>query len=91
MNTQTTGIIRDRGQLTIPENIRNDVSWAGVGSVVTISKNDHNEIVIRPYSAVSDKVDWDKLWEDIKRVRSYKGKNETRSAAKMINEDRKSR
>ena len=71
---QTTSIIRDRGQLTIPDSIREIVDWVAPGSVVTIARMKPDEIVIRPHSKEAIKTNWDKLWMDIQRVRSYKGK-----------------
>lgn len=65
-------IIRDRGQLTIPDSIRKTLNWVSPMSAVTISVVKPNEIVIRPHQK---KVDWDKLWKQMKRVRAFKGKN----------------
>lgn len=72
MSIQATAVIRDRGQLTIPEKIRKQRKWATHTSVVTISSETPDEIVIKPYP--SKQVDWDKLWKDLKRVRAYRGK-----------------
>lgn len=88
MKTQATAIIRNRGQLTIPDAIRELRSWATPSSVVTISSEKSNEIVIRPHSeAQKKKVDWDKLWKMIELSRSFKGKGGNLS--KFIAEDRK--
>jgi len=88
MNTSynSTAIIRQRGQLTIPDNIREYVDWLGTNSIVSIEAS-KKEIKIIPYQNIQEKkVDWKKLWAQIKRVRSYKGKRGNLS--KMIVEDR---
>lgn len=88
MKLQTTSIIRDRGQLTIPETIRRITEWTSPQSVVTLSVEEPDKITIQPHSS-QKKVDWDMLWYGIRLCRSFKGKNETKSALEMINEDRK--
>lgn len=71
---QTTGTIRERGQLTIPDEVRQIYDWATPGSVVTISAQKPSEIVIRPYSPSQQNVDWGRLWNEIELARSYFGK-----------------
>lgn len=90
MRLQTTSIIRNRGQLTIPESIRRVVEWASPLSVVSVSIDRPNEITIRPHAA-QKKPDWDTIWQGIRLARSFKGKNETKSANQLISEDRKNR
>ncbi len=82
---QTVAIIRDRGQLTIPDGIRKQVGWASPSSVVTISVDTANTITIKPHGE-QKKVNWDTLWKMIRLVRSFKGKSF--SASKFIAEDR---
>lgn len=84
--THTVSVIRDRGQLTIPDSIRAQRQWASPNSVVTVSSERPDEIVIRPQKKV---VDWDKLWKQIKRVRTFKGKNKE-SLSEFIVKDRES-
>ena len=72
MRVQTTVVVRDRGQLTIPDKIRKSVNWINPSSVVTVTSDKPDEIIIQPYSP--KKVDWDKLWKMIKKSRSIKGK-----------------
>lgn len=86
---QTTGIIRQRGQITLPDDIRENVYWATAGSVVTIATTKLDEIVIRPY-APKEEVNWVKLWQDIRRVRSYKGRGRGNLSA-FVAEDRQTR
>lgn len=90
MNIQTVGIIRKRGQLTIPDKIRETFKWLVPSSTVTISSQRPDEIVIKPITAVKKSIDWDELWRDIQRVRSYKGKGGG-NLSKFIAEDRQTR
>lgn len=84
---QTISIIRERGQLTIPDSIRRNVSWAKPLSAVSISILKPNEIVIRPHV---QSVDWDQIWKNIRASRAISGKGST-SAAEFLAEDRNSR
>lgn len=84
--THTISIVRNRGQLTIPDSIRELRQWIAPNSVVTITSERPDEIIIRPHKK---EVDWDKLWELIKQSRSIKGSG-TGSAAEFIEKDRHS-
>lgn len=86
---KAVSIIRNRGQLTIPDEIRRAVSWATPLSAVSISVVKPDEIVIRPHQH-QKKVDWDKLWKQIKRVRAFKGKGRGNLSA-FIAKDRETR
>ena len=68
---KAVSIIRDRGQLTIPDSIRKLVSWVNPMSAVSISIIKPDEIVIKPHQT---KMDWDKIWENIRKSRAIKGK-----------------
>lgn len=81
---KTVGIIRARGQLTIPDSIRRLVNWVSPQSAVTISVVKSDEIVIKPHQK---QVDWDKIWEGIRKSRAIKGKGRG-SLSKFIAEDR---
>lgn len=83
---KTVSIIRDRGQLTIPDSIRKVVSWVTPMSAVTISVNKPDEIVIKPHK---QEYDWDKIWQGVRKARAIKGKGEG-SAAEFIEKDRHS-
>ena len=85
-NVQGTAIIRNRGQLTIPEKIREEVVWAKPNSVVIILKR-QNELLIRPYEAQQKEVDWDRIWKNLRKIRSFKTEN-ARPASEIIAEDR---
>lgn len=79
-------IIRNRGQLTIPDSIRKIVSWVNPMSPVTISIVKPDELVIRPH--VND-VDWDRIWEGIRKSRAIHSKSK-QSTVEFIEQDRSS-
>lgn len=81
---KTVSIVRNRGQLTIPDSIRKVVSWVTPQSAVTISVVKPDEIVIKPHKK---EYDWDKIWEGIRKARAIKGKGRG-SLSKFIAEDR---
>ena len=83
---KTVSIIRDRGQLIIPDSIRSIATWTTPSSVVSISIEKPDEIIIRPHQP--QKIDWDKLWEQIRKVRAFKGKGDLSA---FIIKDRESR
>ena len=83
----TTAIIRQRGQLTIPDQVRELVPWLAVNSVVTVATTPSQEIIIKPHTQdKSQNVDWDKVWRGIQLARSFKGKRGNLSG--LIAEDR---
>lgn len=84
---KTVSIIRNRGQLTIPDSIRKVIPWVTPLSPVTISVTKPDEIVVRPHQK---QVDWDKLWKQIRRVRAFKGKGRGNLSAFIV-EDREKR
>lgn len=85
-----TATIRQRGQLTIPGQIRQKFSWLKENTVVTIVASPTGEIIIKPLSvhASSDKPDWDEIWRRIHLTRSFKGKTKGKSLTQFIIEDR---
>ena len=85
----TTATIRQRGQLTIPDQIRQKFSWLKENSVVTITASPIGEIVIKPIAeSSSDQPDWDEIWRRIHLTRSFKGKTKGKSLTQFIIEDR---
>lgn len=85
---QTTAVIRQRGQITIPDKIRERISWLAPNSVVTVLTKKEEEIIIKPYTTeVTRKTDWGEIWEGIRLARSFTGKRGNLS--KFIEEDRK--
>lgn len=83
---KAVSIVRDRGQLTIPDSIRKVVNWITPQSAVSISVVKSDEIVIRPHQK---HVDWDKIWKGIRKSRAIKGKNAV-SAIAVLRKDRQS-
>lgn len=84
---KTVSIIRNRGQLTIPDNIRKVVTWAKPMSAVSISVLKPNEIIIRPEQVY---LDWDQIWAGVKKSRAIKSKSHSLSAAEFLEVDRAS-
>lgn len=82
---KTIGIIRNRGQLTIPDRIRKIATWATPMSAVSIAVVTPNEIVIRPQET---RTNWEELWGGIKKVRAIKGSGNIVSATQVIEQDR---
>ena len=78
-------IIRERGQLTIPDSIRKIVHWITPMSAVSISVVTPDEIILRPHSQTLDK---EKIWENIRKSRAIKGRNAV-SALEIIENDRR--
>lgn len=72
-NFQGTAIIRDRGQITIPEKIRRTLKWPTTNSVVSLATTVQNEILIRPYDSAR-KINWPQIWNNVELSRSYQGK-----------------
>ena len=83
---KVVSIIRNRGQLTIPDSIRKIITWTNPMSAVTISVIKPDEIIIKPHAK---QLDWDKIWKNIKRARAVKGKG-SQSAAEFLEQDRQS-
>lgn len=80
-------VIRQRGQLTIPNSIRRAVGWADSMTAVDISVVKPDEIIIKPHK---QSIDQDKIWEMIKKSRSFGIGKATSSAAEFLEKDRRS-
>lgn len=78
-------IVRNRGQITIPDAIRKEVSWVNPMSAVSISVVKPDEIVLRPQKKA---VDYDKLWKMIEKSQSFGLGRATESAADFLEKDR---
>jgi bifunctional DNA-binding transcriptional regulator/antitoxin component of YhaV-PrlF toxin-antitoxin module len=83
---KTVSIVRDRGQLTIPDSIRQIVDWVIPMSAVTISVIKPDEIIITPHQR---QINWDQIWENIRKSRAIKGKGNI-SAVEFLERDRNS-
>lgn len=76
--------IRDRGQITIPDNFRATYQWLKTGSVLVVSLQ-KNKVILTPYE--DKKVsNWKEIWEKIEIARAIKGKGG--NLAKFVAEDR---
>jgi len=84
---KVTGIIRDRGQLTIPDSIRKTIKWAAPMSAVSITVVKPNQILIQPQQTY---VNWEDIWASIKRARAIRGKTEATSTTEFLEKDRAS-
>lgn len=84
-NIQGTAIIRDRGQITIPEKIRRTLRWPTTNSVVSLVTTVQNEIIIKPYDNAKE-INWSQIWNNIELSRSYQGKQGNLS--KFVSSDR---
>jgi len=80
--------IRHKGQVTIPDKVRNNLSWLNTGSVVHIIPLNSHTVVVKPYGheEMKKKTNWDKIWDLISLSRSFEGKNGNLSS--FIVEDR---
>lgn len=77
-------IVRNRGQITIPDSIRKTVSWINPMSAISISIVKPDEIVMKPHKNLEN---WDQIWEKIEASRAISGKG-NESAAKFLERDR---
>jgi bifunctional DNA-binding transcriptional regulator/antitoxin component of YhaV-PrlF toxin-antitoxin module len=88
MKKSSIAIIRQRGQITIPDTIRQAVGWVEPEAVVTVSMAEDSSIRIEPYQK-EKKPDWDKIWAAIHASRAVKGRSV--DLGKFIIEDREKR
>lgn len=81
-------MVRQRGQLTIPDKLRDWLGWPHAGDVVMVEGNGE-EITIKKYTQKSQKeVDWDQIWAHVRLTRSFKSKGHDVSASQFVIEDR---
>lgn len=83
----TTGFIRQRGQLTLPDVIRQGAYWINVNSPVTLIRTKIDEIIIRPYFPKKT-LPWEEFYQKIKRTRAFKGKGKPVALSEFIVKDR---
>ena len=69
MNGTYVGIVRGRGQLTLPEQLRKKLNWLSKNSAVEIWAKNLGEVVLRPARQNPDL--WNTVWEGIEESRSY--------------------
>ena len=89
MQIQTTATIRDRWQITIPDEIRKIVDWAKPRSVVSVRVTAKNELVINPLESGQEReVNWDEVWKAIHEARIISSKGKKMSLSRFIVRDR---
>lgn len=76
-------IIRDRGQLTIPDQIRRMAQWTGASSAVVFLMDKSDEIRIVPHQSARG-VEWENLFGSIEKARGTKGKGRIGSSEFII-------
>lgn len=83
---QAIAILRDRGQVTIPDEIRSSLYWMSHNSALSFSIVDPYRVSIEPQRPG---VDWDAIHASIAKARSIHGKSK-QSAASFLAKDRQS-
>lgn len=90
ISLQTTAVIRQRGQLTIPDKIREALTWIRENTVAVIETTTNDAFIVKPYNL--EKLDtserWKRAHEAIQLARSFKGRRGNLS--KFVVGDRKS-
>lgn len=75
MDYQTTAVIRQRGQLTVPEEIRKVFNWVTNNAVVSINIT-AGGFFVAPFAAKAQKkVDWQSILERMQIAHTFKGKS----------------
>lgn len=86
MKNMITAIVRQRGQLTIPDKVRDVVEWLREGEIIGIEIKQEN-VILKPHAqAKKQAINWNDIWHNIELARSFKGKHGNLS--QMIAEDR---
>lgn len=80
-----TAVIRQRGQLTIPDQVRDLLVWMREGSVVGIDI-ENEEVRIKPHAKAKKDIDWEGFFSKVQLARSFKGKRGNLSS--IVAEDR---
>lgn len=78
-------VIRDRYQLTIPEEIRRYLVWTGPQRVVRLILVSKNKFLVEPYRA--ETMSWQRIWQNLEKIKSLGRKT---SLAEFIIADRTS-
>ncbi|MBN1462422.1 MAG: hypothetical protein JW922_01940 [Paludibacteraceae bacterium] len=73
-----TSVIRQRGQLTIPDELRKSLSWLYPNAAVNIFGTD-DELIIKPQINNKNVDNWGLIRNGIKLSRSFKGKGKNLS------------
>jgi len=84
----STIILRDRGQLTLPEAIRKTLPWLTRSTALTVSVENPQKLVLTPLQPAAT-VPWDMMWNGITLARSFEGQG--RNLSQSIADDREDR
>lgn len=72
---QTTGVLRQRGQFTIPDQVREFLEWLVPNAIISITVRKNKTMTLGPYiKDVTSAVDWKNIWERIEIADSFQGK-----------------
>jgi bifunctional DNA-binding transcriptional regulator/antitoxin component of YhaV-PrlF toxin-antitoxin module len=82
---EAIAIIRERHQLTIPEQIRQGLLWLIPQTAVKIILINKNRFLVEPYQPKT--FSWRRIWQEIKRLKT-RGRNI--SLAEFVMTDRQS-
>jgi len=82
----TIAVIRDRYQLTIPEEIRRALVWLDSQKVVRLVLVDKDKFLVEPYKGKA--VDWRKIWRSLEKIKKQGKKI---SLAEFVVSDRETR
>lgn len=93
------GIIRQRGQFTIPDAIRETVSWLNENGIVMVTLVTPTRLEIEPIERAKGmkaegkkEADWDVIWKRIQEARSLKGTKRPKGGlSQFIIRDRQTR
>lgn len=83
-----TTVIRQRGQLTIPDSFRDRLSWLRPKNVVSLESHFDNRITLAPYHS-DEEVDWKRWRRKLGRVQAFRGRGGNLSD--FISRDRRQR
>jgi len=86
---QTIAVVRDRYQITIPDEVRQLINWAQPKSIISIKVTDKKELIIKPFEPKQeDKVNWEKVWKAIHEARIISASGKNINLSKFIIKDR---
>lgn len=74
MSEAQLSIIRNRYQLTIPYSLRKEAPWLMPQKVVRFKIINKNKLLVEPFKAKEKrKVNWDKIFKDLKTIQEWSG------------------
>ena len=85
--TQLT-IIRNRHQITIPYSLRKGLPWLMPQKAIKFKIIDKKKLLVEPFETkVKKKVNWDKIFKDLKNIQEWSG---SKSLTSFLVKDRES-